>query len=122
MGAVMGVYSVPVVGESFRQKAVKRCRAGDWVLFIPEPGNPKDPEALAIWSVHGQVGYVPAAKRGWIARNVAKSETSVVGRILSVKRPGWFRPYGIRIEALTSRDIPEGLDLTPILRLQRGAL
>ena len=44
---------------SSRQKIIGKLGSGDPVLFIREPDNPHDPDAVAIHSDLGQIGYVP---------------------------------------------------------------
>ena len=64
-----GVDVLEVVGESYRQDELSRIVGGrteEYVehpviaVLMPEPSNPHDPNAIAVW-VHGgaQVGYLP---------------------------------------------------------------
>jgi hypothetical protein len=61
----MGVYSVAVVGESFRnsdgsdrQAILPRCRAGDRVTLEHDPDNSHDPNAVKVVTGHGCIGMI----------------------------------------------------------------
>jgi hypothetical protein len=62
---IPGTYEIPIAGLEYHDQAVQRTisaiRAGgqtDAVLF-PEPDNPHDPNAIAVYTIAGQIGYVP---------------------------------------------------------------
>ena len=43
------------------------CKPGELVDLVPEPGNPKDPRAIAVFSERQvQIGYVRAEQAQWI--------------------------------------------------------
>ena len=54
---------IPVAGVSFRPEAVAdpSFEPGRLVVLVPEPDNPHDPNAVAIWNEERtlQAGYVP---------------------------------------------------------------
>ena len=54
---------IPVAGVSFRPEAVddSSFEPGCLVALVPEPDNPHDPDAVAIWNEERtlQAGYVP---------------------------------------------------------------
>jgi hypothetical protein len=61
------VFICAVVGESFpnddgssRQEIIQRCLEGEWLLLVPEPNNPFDPNAIAVRraSNREQIGYL----------------------------------------------------------------
>ena len=63
---VVGVtYSNRGDGSS-RQEIIKRLRPGNLLYLIPEPDNPYDPGAIAVWASYrrwfrkhyGQIGYI----------------------------------------------------------------
>ena len=58
-----GIESINVVGEAYRLDHVQNpaFRPGSSVLLIPEPTNPIDSNALAVWSSDRafQAGYIP---------------------------------------------------------------
>lgn len=58
-----GLYAFNVAGTSYRRKALQdpAFSAGKRLAIIPEPTNPADPEALAVWdNAHKRhIGYVP---------------------------------------------------------------
>jgi hypothetical protein len=58
-----GLYAFDVAGTSYRQEALQDSAfsPGKRLAILPDPANPADPKALAVWnSAHKlQVGYVP---------------------------------------------------------------
>jgi HIRAN domain len=54
---------VPVAGVSFRPEALDdpSFDPGRKLLLVPEPDNPHDPNAVAVWNEERtlQLGYVP---------------------------------------------------------------
>ncbi len=54
---------LPVAGVSFRPEALDdpSFDPGHLLAFVPEPDNPHDPNAVAVWNEERtvQVGYVP---------------------------------------------------------------
>lgn len=49
-----------VVGVSFRADNVNAARVGDTVTCVAEPSNPYDPNAVAVYTPAGHVGYLAA--------------------------------------------------------------
>lgn len=43
-----------------RQKLVSQCEAGEMLKLVREPDNPHDPNAIAVYSASGQLGYLSA--------------------------------------------------------------
>ncbi|WP_199272698.1 HIRAN domain-containing protein [Streptomyces broussonetiae] len=65
-----GIYATNVRGERYYAKAAREAdlRPGRLVRLVPEPDNPHDPNALAVYPEQGPgpVGYVNKAKaRSW---------------------------------------------------------
>jgi hypothetical protein len=58
-----GLYAFDVAGTSYRKEALQDSAfsPGRRLAILPDPANPVDPEALAVWdSAHKlHVGYVP---------------------------------------------------------------
>ncbi|WP_158291649.1 HIRAN domain-containing protein [Marinicauda algicola] len=61
-----------VSGESFRnedgqsrQELIELLQIGEPVELRPEPDNPRDPDAIAVMTDVGKVGYVPS-KADWV--------------------------------------------------------
>lgn len=62
--------SIAVVGADFpnrrgpsRRFEIALCRPGEMVSLTPEPRNPADPSAIAVFSARGiQIGYVRAER------------------------------------------------------------
>lgn len=56
---------ISVVGESFenedgsdRQEIIELLKVGDPIELVPEPNNPYDRNAIAVFSRKGQIGYI----------------------------------------------------------------
>lgn len=68
---------VPVAGVSYRADALPdpSFDPGRRLALVPEPDNPHDPHAVAVWNAERtlQLGYVPAA----VARELAGDEQAV---------------------------------------------
>ncbi len=62
--------SIAVVGADFPNKRgparrfeIALCKPGERIELRPEPRNPADPRAVAVFSARGiQIGYVPAER------------------------------------------------------------
>src|ERR1700712_5590984 len=51
------------------------CLPGEPVQLVPEPRNPVDPRAVAVFSMRGiQLGYLSAERCGWIGARIAQGE------------------------------------------------
>ena len=59
-------YPEGVVGESFHQDAVRRCRPGMPATIVHQPANLDDRKALAVFVGDAQVGHISRAS--WIQR------------------------------------------------------
>lgn len=103
-----GFFGIPcnVSGESFsndngtsRQTIIAQLAPGDPVIFVPEPSNPVDRNAVAIFSSAGQIGYLPKDRRqsetvrGWLKRG-----TPIQARIHSKGRPRGSKNYGVVLD------------------------
>ena len=58
--------SLPIVGITFcnkdgvsRKKIIDHLNKYEALYLKPEPDNPKDKNAIAVWSEMGQIGYIP---------------------------------------------------------------
>lgn len=66
--------SLAVVGADYPNKRgpgrrfeLSLCKPGEPVQLVPEPKNPADPRAVAVFSCRGvQIGYLTAERCGWI--------------------------------------------------------
>ena len=69
----MRAVTIPIAGAAYPNKrgptrrfGIELCRPGDPVELRPEPTNPADPQAVAIYERGGiQLGYVPAERAQW---------------------------------------------------------
>lgn len=68
--------SLAVVGADYpnrrgpgRRFEISLCKPGEPVELVPEPNNPADPRAVAVFSCRGvQLGYLSAERCGRIGR------------------------------------------------------
>lgn len=57
----------PNADGSNRRFEILLCVAGEPVDLVPEPKNPADPHAIAVFSARGvQIGYLTADRAPWI--------------------------------------------------------
>jgi hypothetical protein len=71
--------SLAVVGADFPNKRgpgrrfeIEICAPGEPVQLVPEPKNPADPRAVAVFSARAvQIGYLTAERCGWIGSMIA---------------------------------------------------
>jgi hypothetical protein len=74
--APLPAISLAVVGADYpnrrgpgRRFEIELCKPGDPVELRPEPKNPKDPRAIAVFSERGvQIGYLTAERCGRIGQ------------------------------------------------------
>lgn len=107
----MGVYSVNVAGESFRnddgrsrQAIIRKLRPGDPVRLVPEPWNIHDSGAVAVHARGGQIGYVSRDNSAWVGR-VIEDGTALRALVQSTGAPE-DRPnvLGVVLEVRTAAD------------------
>lgn len=71
--------SLAVVGADYpnrrgpgRRFEIEICKPGEPVQLVPEPKNPADPRAVAVFSARAvQIGYLTAERCGWIGGMIA---------------------------------------------------
>jgi len=74
---VVGVAHLNKKGGSDRRFEILLCPPGEPVELVPEPSNPVDPQAVAVYSVRGiQIGYLTAERAPWIG-SMIKNGTEV---------------------------------------------
>jgi HIRAN domain len=75
-----------------RRFELKLCAPGEPVELRPEPRNPADPNAIAVFSARGvQLGYVPAERAPWIG-GIMKQGREVMAIFQGETAPGgWMR-------------------------------
>lgn len=72
--AVVGL-DFPNRDKSNRRFEVALCRPGDPVELRPEPKNPADPRAVAVFSERGvQLGYLTAERCGLVGKRIRAGE------------------------------------------------
>ena len=74
--AVVGLdFPNPDKSRSNRRFEVALCRPGDPVELRPEPKNPADPRAVAVYSERGiQLGYLSAERCGLVGKRLRAGE------------------------------------------------
>lgn len=99
----MGVYTIGVAGESYRQKEIKKCREGDPLVLKREPDNRYDPCAVAVLRENGeQIGYVPRNQAEWVSRIMDEGKR-VEERINKIVGETWNKPTrGVVIDINTT--------------------
>lgn len=78
--------TLPIVGVDFPNKrgptrrfALELQRPGDPLELRPEPNNPADPNAIAVYSMQGvQIGYLPAERAPYVGLRLSRGHASAV--------------------------------------------
>ncbi|USA40248.1 HIRAN domain-containing protein [Pelagerythrobacter marinus] len=78
--------SLAVVGADYpntrgpgRRFEIALCKPGEPVELIPEPKNPADPRAIAVYSARGvQIGYLTAERAPWIGKLLREVEVRAI--------------------------------------------
>lgn len=77
-------FPVGIVGENKYQDAIRRCRIGELVTLVREPGNPYDPKAIAVVCPRGRtIGYI--ARDNFLQRAIHEERQHVAATILSLR-------------------------------------
>lgn len=77
-------YNVGLVGESFFQRTIERCREGDPVVLFREAGNPYDPRAIVCVTADGDpIGYI--ARDHFLMRAVHDEKQGCEAEIGSIR-------------------------------------
>lgn len=98
----MRAITIPIKGADHPNKrgparrfGIALCKPGDPVELRPEPNNPVDPQAVAIYEPGGiQLGYVPAEKAQWFRSMMSRGE-SLVAIFQQVTREGGLVRVGL---------------------------
>ncbi len=74
--------------KSNRREEIMLCAPGDPVELRPEPKNPYDSNAIAVWSERGvQMGYISAERTPLVGKRVQVNEAAAVFQGLSIPEP-----------------------------------
>ena len=99
------VYPVGLVGESFSQAAIRRCRVGDPITIWHDTDNPHDIEALAARTAReDNIGHV--GRDSWLRDAIHRDGHGVSASILSLNAS----PHGTGVVlhvALTGDPVPK---------------
>jgi len=99
----MGIYTLNIVGESYRQDAIKLCHEGESIILKREPNNQYDPNAVAVLREDGsQIGYLSKFDAEWVSRIIDRG-TKVLARIKYIRGGTPDKPsLGVLIEINTT--------------------
>lgn len=78
--------SLAVVGADFPNKKgpgrrfeIAMCSPGDPVALVPEPKNPADPQAIAVYSARGiQIGYLRAERAQFVGTAMRRNQVKAI--------------------------------------------
>ena len=80
--------TLPIVGSQFPNKgkkaparrfAIELCEPGDEIILVPEPDNPADENAIAVFSADNvQMGYLPAERAPYVGLQMSRGEVSAI--------------------------------------------
>lgn len=78
--------TLPIVGTDYpnrkgptRQFALQLLDPGNPVQLVPEPDNPADENAVAVFSVEGvQMGYLPAERAPYVGQQMRRGVVSAI--------------------------------------------
>lgn len=100
-------YPVGLVGEQHYRQNVERCRAGQAVILLREPGNPFDNKAIVVQTESGlTLGYIPKSSFLYDHVNEAGGGADAVIRSGGVGQAGFCQ---IVIEVTLNDDFLEVL-------------
>lgn len=88
-------YCVGIVGESYRQAAIRRCAIGDEVSLRHDAANPHDNRAMAVLARGEQIGFLP--RGGWLTSAILDQGQQVSASILSMA-PGGGGDIGVVLQ------------------------
>jgi hypothetical protein len=91
--------SLAIVGISYPNKRgptrlfeLKLCAPGELVELRPEPNNPHDEHAIAVFSCRGvQLGYLPSERAVWIGTLTRQGHTMSAIFQGMMDTAGWLR-------------------------------
>jgi hypothetical protein len=116
--------SLAVVGADYpnrrgpgRRFELQLCTPGEKVELVPEPKNPADPRAVAVFSARGvQIGYLTAERCTWIAGMIGDGREilaifqrqTAYGAVIRVALDGAKPILPRDVSTATEPDDPEG--------------
>jgi hypothetical protein len=102
----MSVYTLNIVGESYRQKEIKLCHEGERLILKREPENKYDRNAIAVLRENGgQIGYLSRDDAEWVAR-IMDNGDRVEAKIKWITGGKRDKPsYGVVIDVNTTPNL-----------------
>ena len=80
--------TLPIVGSQYPNKgkkaptrrfAIELCAPGDEIELRPEPDNPADENAIAVYATNGiQMGYLPAERAPYVGLQMSRGAVSAI--------------------------------------------
>lgn len=94
------VFHANIVGESYRQDAIARAKAGEPVRLLHETGNKYDPRAIMVVTQQGeQIGYLP--RDGWLTDALIDEQRAYAARIAEIHSPSGTRKFAAVVLEVT---------------------
>ncbi len=97
----LSALSLAIVGAQYpntdkkaptRLFAIGLCRPGDPVELVPEPKNPADPNAVAVFNSAGMMmGYLTAERAPWIGKLIREGREVAAIFQAAVDNGAWIR-------------------------------
>lgn len=109
--------TLPIVGVDYPNKrgptrrfGLELCRPGDPIELRPEPKNPYDEHAIAVFNNEGiQLGYIPSEKAVWIGQLIREGREVVAVFQVQTRAGGLIR---LAFDGSTP-DLPPALGADP---------
>ncbi|MEO0033837.1 MAG: hypothetical protein RIS94_3595, partial [Pseudomonadota bacterium] len=100
----MGTYTLPLVGESQYQDAIRCASPGDGVRLAHESGNAHDSRAIRVDDITGRpIGYVP--RDSWFTSAMFDQGVDVAAEIKAIEGGDGARPMlGVVLTVYTAQD------------------
>lgn len=111
--------TLPIVGVDFpnrrgptRRFALELLLPGDTVELRPEPRNPADPNAIAVYSIEDvQIGYLPAERAPFIGQQMSRGDVAAIFQGMGAR--GGFLRIGLDGETPTLPPPSAAVDSEP---------
>ena len=85
-------------------------RRGTALELMPEPDNPHDDKAVAVFHGDKKIGYIPQTKR-WVGESIDEGDTHrVTAGALRLDGGGLPVALAINIDILADGDVPDSAD------------
>jgi hypothetical protein len=106
-GALVGRYTVHLVGETHYQHVIRNLQPGTPVKLVADPENRHDPRAVKAAHAGETIGYVE--RDSWLIRAMYDDRTAVASRVQEIIGGGPGEMKGVVLEVRTGTDAEEAL-------------